>query len=110
MNALRSLGSVRTCESTGINELAAAHRLQNASVDMGQRATTDLLIRIDPTIRGGLQQQIYSGIRRAILDGLVSPGTRLPSSRALARPPRLPRTASPRARSALLPGRSLSAP
>jgi GntR family transcriptional regulator/MocR family aminotransferase len=51
---------------------------------MGRRVTTDLLIRIDPRATGGLQQQIYAGIRRAILDGVVPPGTRLPSSRALA--------------------------
>src|SRR5215510_7797040 len=29
-------------------------------------------------------QQIYSEIRRAVLDGVVQPGSRLPSSRALA--------------------------
>ncbi len=52
--------------------------------NMGQRPSTNLLIRIDPSDRGGLQQQIYAGIRRAILDGVVQPGTRLPSSRALA--------------------------
>src|SRR4030095_13284242 len=45
---------------------------------------TDLLIRIDARLRDGLQQQIYSAVRRAILDGVVTPGTRLPSSRALA--------------------------
>lgn len=49
------------------------------------RPTTHLLIRLEPREgAGGLQQQIYSGIRRAILDGVVQPGTRLPSSRALA--------------------------
>ena len=45
---------------------------------------TNLLIRLDPRARGALQQQIYAGIRRAILDGVVAPGTRLPSSRAVA--------------------------
>jgi GntR family transcriptional regulator/MocR family aminotransferase len=45
---------------------------------------TSLLIRIDPSARGELQRQIYTGIRRAILDGVVRPGTRLPSSRGLA--------------------------
>ncbi len=45
---------------------------------------TSLLIHLDPHARGGLQQQIYAGVRRAILDGVVAPGTRLPSSRAVA--------------------------
>jgi len=42
------------------------------------------MVRIDSRLREGLQQQIYRSIRRAILDGVVGPGTRLPSSRALA--------------------------
>ena len=41
-------------------------------------------IRIDPRLREGLQQQIYGSVRRAILEGILAPGTRLPSSRALA--------------------------
>jgi GntR family transcriptional regulator/MocR family aminotransferase len=32
----------------------------------------------------GLQQQIYGDVRRAILDGILQPGVRVPSSRALA--------------------------
>jgi GntR family transcriptional regulator/MocR family aminotransferase len=48
------------------------------------RAAASLLIRIDSRLRDGLQRQIYGSIRRAILDGVVGPGTRLPSSRALA--------------------------
>src|SRR5712691_5915177 len=47
-------------------------------------ASTSLLIRLDARHRGGLQRQIYASIQRAILDGVVRPGTRLPSSRALA--------------------------
>jgi GntR family transcriptional regulator / MocR family aminotransferase len=43
-----------------------------------------LLVRIDPRTREPLQNQIYASIRRAILDGVVAPGARLPSSRALA--------------------------
>ena len=43
-----------------------------------------LLVRLDPRRRGGLQRQIYASVQRAILDGVVGPGTRLPSSRALA--------------------------
>lgn len=51
---------------------------------MIQPTARSLLIQIDPDARTGLQQQVYAGIRRAILDGTVPPGTRLPSSRALA--------------------------
>jgi len=47
-------------------------------------SSTSLLIRLDPRCRGALQQQIYAGIRQAILDGVLAPGVRLPSSRALA--------------------------
>ncbi len=47
-------------------------------------ASTSLLIRLDGRARGGLQRQICASIQRAILDGVVGPGTRLPSSRALA--------------------------
>ena len=43
-----------------------------------------LFIRLDARLRDGLQRQIYASIRQAILDGVVVPGTRLPSSRALA--------------------------
>src|SRR5258706_4846726 len=43
-----------------------------------------LMIRIEPRAWEGLQQQIYDAVRRAILDGTLAPGTRLPSSRALA--------------------------
>ena len=45
---------------------------------------TSLFVRLDSRLRQGLQQQIYASIRRAILDGVVAPGARLPSSRALA--------------------------
>jgi GntR family transcriptional regulator / MocR family aminotransferase len=48
------------------------------------RPPASLLIRIDSRLREGLRQQIYESIRRAILEGIVVPGTRLPSSRALA--------------------------
>ena len=61
---------------------------------MGTRPAASLLIRIDPRAREALQQQIYAGIRRAILDGLVAPRTRLPSSRALAEDLRVSRTTS----------------
>jgi GntR family transcriptional regulator/MocR family aminotransferase len=52
----------------------------------------DLLIRLDARLRVGLQQQIYNAIRRSILDGIVTPGARLPSSRALAIDLRVSRT------------------
>ncbi|HEY7288685.1 MAG TPA: PLP-dependent aminotransferase family protein [Vicinamibacterales bacterium] len=51
---------------------------------MPMHRTGDLLIRLDRRAGSALQQQIYSGIRRAVLDGIVQPGTRLPSSRSLA--------------------------
>jgi GntR family transcriptional regulator/MocR family aminotransferase len=41
-------------------------------------------VRIDPRSREPLQAQVYASIRRAILDGVLQPGARLPSSRALA--------------------------
>ncbi len=39
---------------------------------MGQRPSASLLIQIDPSARGELQQQIYAGIRRAILGAAPS--------------------------------------
>jgi GntR family transcriptional regulator/MocR family aminotransferase len=51
-----------------------------------------LLIRIDNRSRAGLQHQIYDSVRRAILDGVLTPGARLPSSRALAADLRVSRT------------------
>ncbi|MET0555716.1 MAG: PLP-dependent aminotransferase family protein [Vicinamibacteria bacterium] len=44
-----------------------------------------LLVRIDAKSRTSLQQQIYDGLRRAIVDGVLAPGARVPSSRELAR-------------------------
>jgi GntR family transcriptional regulator/MocR family aminotransferase len=51
---------------------------------LNPRAATGPLIHLEPAGRAGLQEQICDAIRRAILDGAVRPGTRLPSSRALA--------------------------
>jgi GntR family transcriptional regulator/MocR family aminotransferase len=48
------------------------------------QAAASLLISVDPRAREGLQRQIYDRIRRAILDGVIRPGTRMPSSRSLA--------------------------
>lgn len=51
---------------------------------MNERRVANLLIRLDGRSAGTLQQQLYREIRRAILGGVLTPGTRLPSSRALA--------------------------
>lgn len=41
-----------------------------------------MLLRLDGP--GTLSEQVYAGLRRAILDGTLPPGSRLPSTRALA--------------------------
>src|SRR5215510_10596238 len=51
---------------------------------MAIHRTAELLVRLDRRAGSALQRQIYSEIRRAVLDGVVQPGGRLPSSRALA--------------------------
>jgi GntR family transcriptional regulator/MocR family aminotransferase len=51
---------------------------------MNDSAARRLFIRIDPQSPKSLQSQLYENMRRAILEGVVAPGTRLPSSRALA--------------------------
>jgi GntR family transcriptional regulator/MocR family aminotransferase len=48
------------------------------------KLASNLLIRIDPRARESLQGQIYSAYRRAILEGVLRPGARVPSSRDLA--------------------------
>jgi GntR family transcriptional regulator/MocR family aminotransferase len=48
------------------------------------RAASRLLIAVDSTRVDTLQNQIYTAVRRAILDGTLPPGARLQSSRALA--------------------------
>lgn len=52
--------------------------------DGRRRRTLELLLRLDPRSREPLQQQIRAGIRRAVLEGVLRPGMRVPSSRALA--------------------------
>ncbi len=54
---------------------------------MSRRPAASLLIHLDhgEQARGTLQEQIYAGMRRSILAGVMRPGTRVPSSRALAR-------------------------
>jgi GntR family transcriptional regulator / MocR family aminotransferase len=51
---------------------------------MSDSAGGPLFVRIDPRSNEPLQTQVYASIRRAILDGVLAPGARLPSSRALA--------------------------
>ena len=55
-------------------------------------SSTGLMIRIDSRAPEGLQRQVYGAVRRNILDGVLGPGTRLPSSRALADDLRVSRT------------------
>src|SRR5262245_845745 len=45
---------------------------------------TTLHIAVDRTIGVPIHRQIYEGLRRAILDGRLRPGQRIPSSRGLA--------------------------
>ncbi|MGH9162776.1 MAG: PLP-dependent aminotransferase family protein [Vicinamibacteraceae bacterium] len=51
---------------------------------MRTSVASSLCVRLEPHVRGSLQQRIYAEIRSAILDGILAPGTRLPSSRTLA--------------------------
>jgi hypothetical protein len=55
-----------------------------APLSMNESIAAQLFVRIDPRAREPLQAQVCDSIRRAILDGVLHPGTRLPSSRALA--------------------------
>lgn len=45
----------------------------------------ELAISMDESLSGPLYRQLYDGLREAILSGRLSPGSRLPSSRAFAR-------------------------
>ena len=51
-----------------------------------------LMIRVDSHAAEPLQHQIYSGVRTAILSGVLRPGMRMPSSRSLATDLRVSRT------------------
>src|SRR5262249_26065895 len=62
------------------------------SPGMAIHRTGDLLIRLDRRAGSALQRQIYSEIRRAVLDGVVQPGGRLPSSPCPAGGPAASRT------------------
>src|SRR4051794_13782578 len=56
------------------------------------RASAGLMIHLDAHARAGLQRQVYASVRRAVLDGVLEAGARLPSSRALADDLRVSRT------------------
>jgi GntR family transcriptional regulator/MocR family aminotransferase len=51
---------------------------------MNEFAAAHLFVGIDPRAREPLQAQLCASLRRAIRDGVVAPGARVPSSRALA--------------------------
>ena len=51
---------------------------------MGEAGAVGLYLPLDRASRAPLQEQIYAGLRSAILDGRLPPGRRLPASRALA--------------------------
>lgn len=55
-------------------------------------SSVGLMVRIDAHAPVGLRQQVYNSVRRAILDGILEPGRRLPSSRGLADDLRVSRT------------------
>jgi GntR family transcriptional regulator / MocR family aminotransferase len=57
-----------------------------------RRSHGGLMIHIDAHAGDGLQRQVYQSVRRAVLAGVLAPGTRLPSSRALADDLRVSRT------------------
>jgi GntR family transcriptional regulator/MocR family aminotransferase len=72
--------------STLLAFIAGSFPMKARSGDTASRTRTasSLLIALDPSGGETLQNQIYSAVRRAILDGALPPGARLPSSRALA--------------------------
>ena len=51
---------------------------------MGEAGAFGLYLPLDLASHAPLQEQIYAGLRSAILDGRLLPGRRLPASRALA--------------------------
>ncbi len=63
---------------------APVHPASRGAAPRAAQPLASVFVQVDPEGGEGLQQQIYAGIRRAILEGVVAPGTRLPSSRALA--------------------------
>src|SRR5262245_14417318 len=67
-------------------------RMSSSGDDHRRGVPSGLMIQIDARAPEGLQRQVYSAVRRRILDGLLEPGTRLPSSRGLADDLRVSRT------------------
>src|SRR5262245_49424792 len=51
---------------------------------MPARAELDLPVRVDRGARVPVHRQVAEGLRRAIREGALAPGARLPSTRALA--------------------------
>jgi len=79
------------------------------SVNDHSSTPAGLLIRIDGRAREGLRDQVYAAVRCAILDGVLVPGVRLPSSRTLADDLRVSRTTTLQAYEQLLAEGYLSA-
>lgn len=63
---------------------ARDYAAESMSAPRKDRPPGPLLVRVDPRSDTPLQTQIYAGIRRAILERVLLPGTPVPSSRALA--------------------------
>jgi len=55
-----------------------------STVRRGASRSLPLVLSLDPTSAVTLQQQLYLGLRDAILQGRLAPGVQLPGSRALA--------------------------
>ena len=51
---------------------------------MGEPEAVGLYLPLDRAFGAPLQEQVYAGLRAAVLDGRLPPGRRLPASRALA--------------------------
>jgi DNA-binding transcriptional MocR family regulator len=58
---------------------------ENAKSHLGQAGATFLRIKLDHACQEPLRQQIYQSLRRAIVDRKLLPGSKLPSTRSLAR-------------------------
>src|SRR5437763_13274982 len=52
-------------------------KMSGSSDNHLSRSPAGLLVRIDTHSRDGLRQQVYTAVRRAILDGVLAPGTPL---------------------------------
>ena len=72
--------------------MSAVSNNHSSSTDRSARPTAGLIIRLDPESGEGLQRQVYAALRSEILGGALEPGSRVPSSRALADDLRVSRT------------------